>query len=330
MTSNDERDAIFQMHPVHLRRVAFATRSSEELHATIDVAIRSRSKGMVVLAPPLTGLTTAMRMISGGWSELHPTVPLVLVRQAALGKFDYVRFWRSTVGQIAPMLEFGRSPEALRRRLLQNLATRCLKLKSDRLVFVVDSAHNLLAEEITQLTNFQDDLADDGVFMTLVMQGYPSLTTIRDALHDEARDEPVRRYFEKEHRFFGIRTAEDLMYFLESFDKTRFPLKSEWTVSRFFFRDAFDRGWRLAHEAARAWSVVAQAAATAKVTTEVEMQYVTEIVCTVLEKAYARGANALPPDDTKWMEAVKSSGLLEARALMAHLNNRAIKKENRQ
>jgi hypothetical protein len=322
MNSNDELREIRQGHPVHLRQVVYPTRASEELLNLCEAAVLSRCKGLVILAKPLMGLTTAIRMVSDGWRTLHPEVPMVTVRSMTVTKFDLRNFWASLATQISPTLAQGRDPDALRLRLRRNFASQSLARKTDRLLLLIDRAHSLLSEELSQVATFQDDLVDDGIHLVVVLAGYESLLVIRDGLFDEARVEPIRRYFEREGRFYGIRDKDDLKYLLESFDKARFPISSEWPISRFYFRDAFDRGWRLWHEASHAWSVLAGLAATDGERIEVEMQYVTESICSLLESAFEQGFNALPPDDDAWRKAVESSGLIQSRMLTSQLQKR--------
>lgn len=327
MTSSDEHRQIRQNHPVFLRNINYPTRASEEMLALCESAIVSLSKGLVVLSKPLMGLTTAIRLVSGGWQALHPKVPLLVVRSITASKFDLRRFLTFLLSQIAPSLASGRDPDELRLRLQRNLASRALTMGSDRLLLIIDRAHGLMPEELSQLAALQDDLADGGIHLVVLLAGYQSLQTMRDGLHDEAREEPIRRYFENESRFYGVRNALDLKYFLESFDETRFPVGSEWPISRFYFRDAFDRGWRLWHEAPRAWSVISGLSAVDGEPLEVEMQYVTATVCSLLESGFNRGFEALPPDDDAWRRAVASSGLIQSRMLLSHLQARKPKRK---
>lgn len=319
MNSIVDRGEIWERHPVKLRQITYPTQASEHLLRSCEHAIRARTKGFVVVSKPLMGLTTALRILVAGWPKLYSGIPIALVRSPGATVYHPVRFWSSLVTQLIPNLATWRNPDALRLGLLRNLLTRANAHDSDRLLLIVDRAHTLLPEELLQLAVFQDDLADEGTNLVVALAGYESLRTIRDCLHDEAREEPVRRYFENEHYLYGIRSSQELAYFLESFDKCRFPQGSEWPISRFCFPKAFDRGWRLWHEAARAWSIFSGYAIREGEPAEVEMQYVTETACSLLESAYQRGSGALPPDEDAWRIAVQSSGLISSRAMLSQM-----------
>lgn len=319
MTTLIERDEIRKLHPVHLRNVIYPTKATEELLVWLESAILMRSRGLIVLSKPLMGLTTAIRLAANGWPILHPEIPMVVVRATGQSKFLPRGFWASLVTQAAPNLASDTNSEVLRHRLLLNFTTRTLSHGTDRLLLVIDCAHHMLPEELTQIAMFQDDLADDGIHLVVALAGHEQLQTIRDILHSEARDEPVRRYFENEHFFYGMRFAYDLKYFLESFDEDRFPANSEWPVSRFYFRDMFDRGWRLGDESSRAWSILEGLASMGVGTNEIEMSYIVSTVCALLESVYDRGFEALSPDDKAWKAAVQSSGLLQSRLMAAQL-----------
>jgi len=324
-----QHDEIRKTHPVRLRKITYPTRASEDLLVQFESAVLTRCKGLVVLSKPLMGLTTAIRIAAAGWPVLHPDIPIVVVRSTGAGKFVAKDFWTSLVMQVAPSLAAWAYPEVLRHRLLRNFTTRALASKADRLLLVIDRAHTMLSEELSQIALFQDDLTNEGIDLIVALTGHESLRTKREALHDEARDEPVRRYFEKEHCFYGIKSAYDLNYFFESFDEDRFPAGSDWPISRFYFRDMFDRGWRLGHESPRAWSVMAGFAGVNGEPVEVEMQYVTETVCALLESAYEHGFEALSPDDDAWKISVQSSGLIPSRTLMSQLATPNLKGKGR-
>lgn len=322
MTTSIERDEIRKTHPVHLRNIIYPTNATEEFLAQLESAILTRSRGLVVLSKPLMGLTTAIRLAADGWPTLHPDIPMVVVRATGQGKFVPRAFWASLVTQAAPNLASDSNPEVLRHRLLLNFTTRTLTQGTDRLLLVIDCAHHMLPEELTQIAMFQDDLADDGINLVITLAGHEQLQAMRGILHNEGRDEPVRRYFENEHFFCGMRGAYDPKYFLESFDEDRFPADSEWPVSRFYFRDMFDRGWRLGHESSRAWSILGSFASMDGEASEIEMPYVARTVCSLLESVYDRGFEALPPDDDAWKAAVQSSGLIQSRLMAAEFASR--------
>lgn len=314
-----QRDAVREGHPVHLRQIRYPTKSSEDLLAQLEAAVSAKKNGFVITSKPLMGLTSAIRLVADGWKELRPDTPFVTVRSDGAMQFKASSFWASLVGQVGLSMASLRDSEALRLGLLRNLTTKALECKSDRLVLVIDRAHSMLTEGLSQMSLLQDDLGGDGIHLIVVLAGYQSLRTIRSSLHSEGRDEPLLRYFANEVSFHGMRDAYDLSYFLESFDRQRFPPGSDWTLSRFYFRDAFDRGWRLAHESPRAWSVLASHVLMSGELAEIEMQYVAEAICALLESVYERGFGALPPDDDTWRRAVESSGLVQSRMLMNQL-----------
>lgn len=278
MSQRTEHDELQKIHPVHLRKVIYPTKASEDLFVQLESAVLARAKGFVVLEKPLMGLTTAIRLAASGWKTLYSDIPFVVVRSSGAGKYTAHGFWASLVSQAIPNLASSRHQETLRLRLLHNFVARALSSKTDRILLVIDRAHYLHPEDLSQIAAFQDDLADEGIDLVVVLAGHESLRAMRDDLYEASRYEPVRRYFEKEHQLYGLRNAYDLKYFLESFDKDRFPAGSDWPISRFYYRDMFDGGWRLGHEAASAWSIIADFAGRKDDLIEVEMPYVAEMI----------------------------------------------------
>lgn len=322
MISEHEREQIHKNHPVHLRQVVFPTRASEVLLSWCENAAESRALGLTVFAKPLMGLTTAIQIVAAGWPHLHPDIPCVSIRAIDISKFNTKEFWTSIAVQIMLARTHWNNQDALRAGIVRNLAARAIGCASDRLLLIIDAAHRFISEALTQISILQDQLRDEGVHLVVLLAGHDSLKNIRDQLYDESRSEPIRRYFENENYFPGMRNAQDLRYFFESFDKTAFPVGSDWSLSRFYFCDSFDRGWRLDHEAPRAWSVFARHAEMEGLLTEIEMPYVVKSVCTLFDSAFKYGAQALSPDEQTWTAAIKSCGVVESRLLVAQLTRR--------
>jgi hypothetical protein len=168
----------------------------------------------------------------------------------------------------------------------------------------------------------QDEVGEEGVSLMVVLAGYPILRSIREERITGISQEPIRRYFEMSYSFRGICGVEDLRYFLESFDTTVYPEDSNWQFTRFYFPQAYERGWRLWHEAQTAWSIFQQMACVEVDELEIEMPYIQTAIFNLLEAAYAHGSGALPPDIEAWKAAVLHSGFIESQTLKTNVPDR--------
>lgn len=328
MTQDDTHLSLRKRHPVSLRQAVFPTKASEELFAQCQASVSVLRKGMVVVAEPLSGLTTAIRLIAQGWQVACPDIPMVVIRAPAMGKIDATPFLRAFSGRSQRGI-YARSKwneEILRLGISRSLTTEALSRQSDRLLLIVDQAHNMSSAALSQLGVLQDELGSDQIHLVVILAGHPSFMQMREELHADARLEPMRRYFEIEMRFSGVRSAQDLSYFLESFDNTEYPIGSEWPMSRFYYRDAYDRGWRLWQEASNAWASFERMAMVSADRLEIEMHYVLPAICTLLESALDHGYAALPPDREAWQLAIESSGFIESQRAKSRFINRTQEK----
>jgi hypothetical protein len=261
-----------------------------------------------------------------GWQQLQPRIPVFLARSPGSANYNSSELWPFLFTHVNQNLARSCDSKRSRLALLRYFVSRIGECSGDRLLLIIDRAHTLHSEELQQLAAFQDDLADENGYAIIALAGYESLRMTCENLHSQGLEEPIRRYFENEHLFYGIRNSQELAYFLESFDNVCYPAESNWPISRFFYPEAFDRGWRLLHEAPRAWSIIRGFADQEGDFCDVEMQYVTEIICGLLENAYLHRGRSLPPDDDAWRAAIASSGLTASRTMKARLLSRNVSK----
>ncbi len=309
-----ERDHIYSMHPVHKRTFEFDTKSADALYQELVSVTEHRVSGITVTARSRMGLSTALRLAASALAELSDRLPVCLVTGIRTRAND-VAFWASIIGQIAPPLRHVGDAVALQQALELNLAARALSGGDNRAVLIIDRAHDLTGHQLSLLTMLQDGVEQQGVRLIIALAGNSTLLSKRDDLIQSGSLEPVRRFFDRERRFSGIRDADELSFALRDFDERVYPADSNNFITRFYYQDAFDRGFRLAHESAHLWSVLYSLVQPYEDAVEVEVEYVMQTVCATLEESYPKGRGALQPDESIWRRHAEATSILSARRL---------------
>jgi len=316
-TSLSERDDLHRQHPVHRRSVRVTTTATQYVFDELRAAVECRRWGLTFVARPRAGLSTALQLGALALIAHDATLPVGLILAGRHKNTSDGPFWASIASQLAPRLTTTRHPDELKNRLAEHLVTRVLETANDRVLLIVDRAHDLTSHQLSLLTELQDSLNLAEVRLTLALGGHAQLLARRDELYQQGVLEPYRRLFDRTLPVSGAKSPEDLAYFLESFDTTHFPEGTGPTYAQFYFPEAYARGWRLHGEASRLWSAFVRVLEPYDKVVDVEMDYVSQTVCSVLDDAFRHGSKALPPSDDRWEAAARASGVLTARVLQA-------------
>ncbi len=316
--TDSEREQIYARHPVKNRDIEFATTSGEYVFQELRDALTKGLAGVTFIGAPRSGLSVALRLAAAGIESALPEVPLCHVFAGARRPIKETSLWTAILAKTGPTGPASRDSQVLRERLRINLEKRARHNRCDRVLLLIDRAHELEASQCLQLALLQDELWLERIRLVVCLGGYEALRGLRDDMAQSGDMDPVLRWLANERSFSGLRSAADLQYFMSSFDDEVYPKEGGYTYTEFFFPSRYREGWRLAHDAPKAWSAfVAEDSKFSKETT-IEMAYAAQAVCNVMDAAYLRGTD-WTTDEGAWGDAVRSSGLIEARTLASQL-----------
>jgi hypothetical protein len=108
-----------------------------------------------------------------------------------------------------------------------------------------------------------------------ILVGQPQLLHQKTSLRQSNHTQIILRFMIAEMRFNGLLSAEDIATCLAGYDEAKFPNKSDWTYTRFFFPVAYANGLRLVDQADAVWNAFCRAHEKARFdfAIEIPMQY---------------------------------------------------------
>jgi hypothetical protein len=149
--------------------------------------------------------------------------------------------------------------------------------------------------------------------------GQQDLYSIKTDYQRAGKTQIVARLMVEELAFFGIRNAKDVATCLAGYDDTMFPPDTNWSFTRFYLRQAVDKGYRLTADAQVLWNafVAIHNKSGLGGTLEIPMESFARAVEIVLKESEVRDAPDFHPSVELWAQAVRSSGYVQARAAVS-------------
>jgi hypothetical protein len=181
-------------------------------------------------------------------------------------------------------------------------------------VLLCDEAQRLSKHALEWLRDVHDQLAQQGYRLITFLVGQPQLLEHKAQYQLSGDEQIVARFMIEQLHFRGIKDAADAATCLASYDCSRYPEDSGPTFTEFFFPQAAGAGLRPEHSAPALWNAFVQAHAAAQLqgTVEIQMDYFTRAVESVLLQGPNWDSLGLQLDAGHWEQAVNESGYIAA------------------
>jgi hypothetical protein len=248
------RPCALSSHPLYHKRYILATPAIDQFYGQVQSVIRHKTPGMIVTAVTRYGKTYAIRYIC---TKLRSSMPGIVVVD-----FDCRGDTAPKRGDFYSRLLYAlKHKDALVGRMIDKeirLINRVLEALFDSkqkiiLVFA-DEAQNLSVEEYRWLTWLSNEVERNGFRMITFLVGQPQLIHQKAALKRSGEAQIVGRFMIEEHSFKGVASREDAAACLMAYDRTYFPIDSDWSYTRFCLPDHWAEGYRCVQDTEVIWN----------------------------------------------------------------------------
>ena len=301
-------------HPLTRRHYRVATAAIEAFVNLVEMCVRLMIPGALIHARPRMGKTHAIDYVMLHLQRHHPEL-LVLRLSCEHHRTEYEGPFFSALLAAAGVCDQTLNSNAKRRfALMCRLREQLLLRRGHVVVLLCDEAQRLSTHALEWLRDVHDQLGSQGARLITFVVGQPQLLE-RKAAYQLAGDEQiVARFMIEQLHFRGITDAKDAATCLASYDCSHYPEDDGPTFTQFFLPIAFGAGLRLEHRGATLWNAFVQAHAAAQLPgpVEIQMDYFTRAVESVLLRGPDCDSLGLQLDAAYWERAVAQSGYIAA------------------
>lgn len=254
MESLQSRISLTPMHPMLELRYYIPTEQSCDFYNIVYDQIFARKSGLYFMGEHRVGKTRAIRNAMDQLSEEMPSIAVFYhsaERQLRQTKqsfcYDLLKSFKCFSSNKTNSVD----------RLPRFLITEAVKAGSRTCVIFIDEAQMLTVMQMRFLLEIWNQLGKEDFVLVTVLVGQKGLDSLKQLTNEEDQGAVVARFFAKGCTLGGLHSIDQLRNYLGAFDdKLVYPMNSDWTYSRFFCKQAFDNGWRLAGEAQFLWEAL--------------------------------------------------------------------------
>ena len=301
-------------HPMSRRNYRVATAAIQEFVDLMDLCVRVMIPGALVHARPRMGKTHAIEYICMHLARHRPDLLVLRLscehhRSAYEGPFFSALLAAVGVRDPQPV-----SNAQKRFVLMRRLHEQLLMRRGHVVVLLCDEAQRLSKHALEWLRDVHDQLAQQGYRMITFLVGQPQLLEHKAQYQLSGDEQIVARFMIEQLHFRGVTDAADAATCLASYDLSRFPEGTGPTFVEFFFPLAWTAGLRLEQSAPALWNAFVQAHAAAQLhgCVEIQMDYFTRAVESVLTQGPSWDSLGLVLGPAHWDRAVRESGYIAA------------------
>jgi len=245
-----------ELHPILTRKYTLVTPMMRALVSEIVQWIKTGTTGGIVSGSSRVGKTKTRRFVAQTLPDFFPRLPTYSLI-ARLYKLPSERVFFGDMLKAFKHAMHAEGTAAQRRdRLVEGVVNIAQTSGQDRVVLLIDQAHNLLETHYEWLVDFYEELNERGIELSVFLFGQKELITTYEELRRAGKNQIIARFMADRMEYFGIRSVNELKACLVCYDeRSRFPEDSDWTYTRYFVPEAFAHGWRLASHADTFWKV---------------------------------------------------------------------------
>lgn len=252
-----ERVRLAGRHPMLDQRYAITTPEIEHFHdIAYDWSI-ARKSGLFVTGLHRQGKTTAIQSTIANLQEELPFIAFLRCNGQRLTiktKEAFCRYLLDSWEYASAEIKRNARPEIV---LANWIMVKCAERGGNQCVLLIDEAQLFSVAHYRYLLELWNALRSQGFILCTILVGQPDLKQLRAITDELDHGAVVARFFVKGYTMGGIKTQSMLGRFLRHYDSLLvYPAGSKWFYSRFFVKEAFDRGWRLESEAKNFWAAL--------------------------------------------------------------------------
>jgi len=263
LVESAEREEAYATHPVVMGKAHIATPAVKTTEERISELVYHREVGGYWTAPPRSGKTTALTLITEMIARKFPRAFVAVFGAKQHQAHSELAYFNDLLFDLGHGSVGGKASDK-RVHFLKTIIAKCRSKRSDYFVMFVDEGQNWQAFELGLLKDLENDLQRTALITTLtIFFGHTNMEIERSKLLGHSRGDLVDRYLVESNEFPGVSSVEDMAEVLAAYDDPRlhqFPEGTELCFSEFLLPLAYNHGWRLATEADGAWAAFRQAA----------------------------------------------------------------------
>lgn len=255
----DYRRQLIHRHQLWENKYLLETVVIDEAYHLIVENVLVGTGGLVFIAEQQrVGRTRCTWSVYHKLSAAFPNIPfdLVVARDGLHAKPDL--FYRDFLDALGGQIQ-GRPRTVDWFAILKHYFTmQCIKNQSTAAFLIVDEAQTLTLRQFQHLFHLLNRLELDGFALHTILFAQSEFRRILEMANEYGYEEVMGRFFVKRARLRGVRTKAEVLRMLEQFDTTLcYPADAtDWPFTRFFAREAFDAGMRLADEIDTCWAAI--------------------------------------------------------------------------
>ena len=307
-------------HPLLRRNYRVATAAIESFVDLVERCLRVLMPGALVYARPRMGKTHAVDYVCLHLARVRPEVLTIRMScEHHRTDFEGAFFSSLLIAAGASGDAHKRSITVKRQELIRRLRERLAARKGHIVALFCDEAQRQSRNSFEWLRDVHDQLAYHGIRLITFLIGQPQLLAQKAGFQMSGDEQIVARFMIEQMLFHGIRDAGEAATCLAGYDKTRYPEGSGPTFTAFFLAKSFAAGLRLEHSGGDLWNAFVRAHAQAQLTgpPEIQMDYFTRAVESLLAQGNRFDDPALKLNESYWTQAVEESGYVGAQRSVA-------------
>lgn len=276
------------LHPIVTRKYTIVTPMMEATASEVVQSIERGITGIVVFGGQRIGKTRLRRFLMGVAGAHFKRLAVFGMNVPECEEVrERVFFGRLLKTFRHPLWDVGNA--AQRRDRLVEAATMAARSSGrDQLVLFIDQAQRLTEIHYEWLTDIYDELDERGIELFVILVGQPELTTTCDDYCRRRKNHILGRFMVDRIHYHGIRSSRELARCLDAYDsRSKYPEGTDWTFTRYFFPEAFDKGWKLSAQARLFWNAFQEVGRHEAVlgTKELPMQFFARAIESFLRRA---------------------------------------------
>jgi len=237
-------------HPVRTRRYTIITPMMDKQIGEFVGWVRNGVPSGMIPGDPRIGKTKLRRTAALELPKFYPGIVIVsMIARGYVVPSERVFFGDLLRAIRHKMCTEGTAAQR-RDRLTQRIVQMVRSSGQGRAVLLIDQAHKLQELHYEWLIDFHDEISEQGVELFVFLFGQKELTAISDEFRRTGKTQIIGRFMVDRLDYHGIRSLAEMKACLEAYDEhAKYPEDTDWTYTRYFFPDAYARGWRLAQHA---------------------------------------------------------------------------------
>ncbi|MGB9989865.1 AAA family ATPase [Massilia sp. SM-13] len=254
-TAHDLAELVLN-HPLYAHTVLLQTPPIDEIFKLVKLAILLRDSGWVFTGESGIGKTDALDRVKMLIRHQFPRI-CMFTHDAHNQQIASIRaFFKHFLTTIGHSELKGETPD-LRHRVVRMLVDDARVSGINLIVMFIDEASALGLQDFLFLKDIYNDLGRSDIqFVTILMGQSPDIEHVIEMLRTNNRHDLVGRFASKVYAVRAYDSVKDLQVIFKAIDDRQFPEGSGHHWTQLMVPNAWDAGFRLEHEATRAFDAI--------------------------------------------------------------------------